>query len=75
VKVKDPNGQPVPVDVRDNGDGTYGIVYHPDVDGPHTIEASLDDIPIRDMPKIGTLQWRESFLLFFLLLHFCIFVS
>lgn len=52
VKVRDPNGQPVPVDVKDNGDGTYGVVYRPDVDGPHTIEASLDDIPLKDMPKI-----------------------
>jgi len=52
VTVKDPNRQNVPVEIKDNGDGTYDVVYHPDVDGPHSVDVTLDDIHIRDMPKI-----------------------
>lgn len=39
--------------MKDNGDGTYDVVFNPDIDGPHTISVKLDDTPIKDMPKIG----------------------
>lgn len=52
VTVHDPDGQPLPADLKDNGDGTYGVVFNPDVDGPHTIDVQLDNTHIKDMPKI-----------------------
>jgi len=51
VTVKDPTGKPVPAEMKDNGDGTYDVVYNPDVDGPHTIDVQLDNTHIKDMPK------------------------
>jgi len=50
-EVKDPSGKPVPAEVVDNGDGTYGVTYHPDIPGPHVIDVTLDDQHIKDMPK------------------------
>jgi len=49
--VRDPKGNPVPAEVKDNGDGTYGVVYHPDVPGPHVVDVTLDDQHIKDMPR------------------------
>jgi len=51
IVVKDPQGKPVPADIKDNGDGTYGVTYHPDVPGPHTVDVTLDAQHIKDMPK------------------------
>jgi len=51
VTVTDPNGEALPVEVVDNGDGTYGVVYNPDIPGPHTVDVQLDDTHIKDMPK------------------------
>ena len=34
-KVTDPDGKDVPCEIKDNGDGTYDVVYHPDKPGPH----------------------------------------
>lgn len=50
-KVTDPDGKDVPCEIKDNGDGTYDVVYHPDKPGPHKIDVTLDDIHIKDMPK------------------------
>jgi len=50
-KVKDPKGNDVPAEIKDNGDGTYDVVYHPDVPGPHVVDVTLDDQHIKDMPK------------------------
>jgi len=52
VKVQDPSGQEVPADIKDNGDGTYDVLFNPDVDGPHTVDVQLDNTHIKDMPKI-----------------------
>jgi len=49
--VKDPKGNPVPAEVVDNGDGTYGVTYHPDIPGPHVVDVTLDDQHIKDMPR------------------------
>jgi len=49
--VRDPNGKEVPCDLSDNGDGTYDVVYHPDVPGPHTVDVTLDNDHIKDMPR------------------------
>jgi len=49
--VKDPKGNPIPVEVVDNKDGTYAVTYNPDIPGPHVVDVTLDDIHIKDMPK------------------------
>jgi len=51
VKVLDPEGNPCEVSIKDNGDGTYAVVYQPDGAGPHTVHVTLDDVPIKDCPK------------------------
>jgi hypothetical protein len=47
VQVKGPNGD-VPVNVTDNGDGTYRVDYEPDEAGDHTIDVLLDDDHVAD---------------------------
>jgi len=51
VRILDPQGNPCPVTVTDNGDGTYGVVYQPDGVGPHVVDVTLDGTPIKDCPK------------------------
>jgi len=46
VEVKGPNG-PVPVSVKDNGDGTYAVEYQPDNAGPYDIGVTLEDKHIK----------------------------
>eukprot|EP01127_Copromyxa_protea_P010407 TRINITY_DN2534_c0_g1_i1.p1 TRINITY_DN2534_c0_g1~~TRINITY_DN2534_c0_g1_i1.p1 ORF type:complete len:415 (-),score=146.57 TRINITY_DN2534_c0_g1_i1:24-1268(-) len=50
-KVTDPNGNEVPCEIKDNGDGTYDVEYNPDIPGPHKVDVTLDDTHIKDMPK------------------------
>jgi len=38
---------PVPVEVVDNGDGTYQVTYHPDDAGRHDIAVTLEGKPIK----------------------------
>jgi filamin len=52
VVILDPNNKPIPVEVIDNKDGTYGVTYNPDFPGPHTVNVTLDGKPIKDVPKI-----------------------
>lgn len=40
-KVTDPDGKDVPCEIKDNGDGTYDVVYNPDKPGPHKGNASF----------------------------------
>jgi len=42
-----PAGQPIPVEVLDNHDGTYTCVYHPTEAGPHDLAVTLDDAHIK----------------------------
>jgi len=46
VDIQGPTG-PVPVDVVDNGDGTYQVTYHPDDAGRHDIAVTLEGKPIK----------------------------
>jgi len=43
-----------PVDVKDNGDGTYSVQYHPQVAGKYRVNVTVtpDDKSIKDMPKM-----------------------
>jgi len=51
VKIVDPDGNEVPCDIKDNGDGTYDCNYQPERDGPHKVAVTLDDTHIKDSPK------------------------
>jgi filamin len=46
VEVQGPTG-PVPVQVVDNGDGTYNVTYNPEDAGRHDIAVTLDGKPIK----------------------------
>lgn len=56
VSVSGPNGE-VPVDVKDNGDGTYDVTYHPKEHGPHKIDVDLRGQPVGGGPfKVNVKQ-------------------
>jgi filamin len=44
-------GPSAPVDIKDNGDGTYDVAYNTNKPGDYVINATLNGEPIRDMPK------------------------
>ena len=46
VEVMGPTG-PVPCEVVDNGDGTYGVTYNPEDAGRHDIAVTLEGKPIK----------------------------
>ncbi|GAB1223477.1 hypothetical protein ENUP19_0149G0009 [Entamoeba nuttalli] len=50
VKVIDPQGNEVPCEVKDNGDGTYDVGYTPVVPGMHKIEVVVNDEPVENTP-------------------------
>jgi len=43
-------GEKVPVEVKDNGDGTYAVKYDAIVPGKYRVLATVNGEPIRDMP-------------------------
>jgi len=49
VKITGPQGA-VPVQVTDNGDGTYLVNYAPEHAGPHRIDVTLKDKPVDRSP-------------------------
>lgn len=48
VKISGP--APTPVEVKDNGDGTYSVTYHPDAPGDYKIDVTLEGHNIKDAP-------------------------
>ncbi|XP_076819806.1 filamin-A-like isoform X4 [Clavelina lepadiformis] len=50
AKVAGPSGNPVPIDVKDNKDGTYEAKYTPMEQGPHNIYVDYDDVPVPGSP-------------------------
>lgn len=50
VKITDSNGNDLPVDIKDNNDGSYLVSYAPDAPGSYTIDASLRGEPIKGAP-------------------------
>jgi len=46
VAIEGPAG-PVPVDIVDNGDGSYTCAYQPTDAGPHDLSVTLDDVHIK----------------------------
>jgi filamin len=49
VRVNGPRGE-VPVEVKDNGDGTYTVSYAPEHAGNHRIDVSLKNKPVANSP-------------------------
>eukprot|EP01120_Amphizonella_sp_Union-15-10_P006469 TRINITY_DN2082_c0_g1_i1.p1 TRINITY_DN2082_c0_g1~~TRINITY_DN2082_c0_g1_i1.p1 ORF type:complete len:766 (-),score=229.90 TRINITY_DN2082_c0_g1_i1:80-2335(-) len=52
VRVTGPYDDPVPVDIRDKGDGTYEIHYSPSDTGPHKIEVLLNGVHVAKSPYV-----------------------
>jgi filamin len=56
VKVTDDEGKEVPVEVKDNGDGTYNVSYQPDKKGNHEVRVEVPDkmldhnVPLGESP-------------------------
>jgi filamin len=50
ISVTDPEGNEVPAEIIDNGDGTYDVKYDPQTDGPHTINPTLRGKPVGGGP-------------------------
>jgi hypothetical protein len=51
VTPKDGKGGAQPVEVKDNGDGTYDVAYNCDKPGDYVIDTRIRGDPIKDMPK------------------------
>jgi len=51
VTPKDGKSAPQPVEVKDNGDGTYDVVYNCDKPGDYIIDTQIRGEHIKDMPK------------------------
>ena len=45
-----PDGDRVPVQVKNNKDGTYDVLSTPKKPGPHKLDVKYDDIPIPGSP-------------------------
>lgn len=50
------NGKPIPVDVKDNGDGTYAVEYRPEVAGKYVIHVTLDGQDVKGTPQALTVR-------------------
>eukprot|EP01114_Cavostelium_apophysatum_P014354 TRINITY_DN369_c0_g1_i1.p1 TRINITY_DN369_c0_g1~~TRINITY_DN369_c0_g1_i1.p1 ORF type:complete len:755 (+),score=260.59 TRINITY_DN369_c0_g1_i1:68-2332(+) len=50
VKVKGPYDVDVPVDFKDNNDGTYSVKYHPNDAGEHVVNVTLRGEPLPGSP-------------------------
>jgi len=50
VKIRNPDGSETAPHVVDNGDGTYGVTYNPDVPGDYVVTVALEGQPIKNSP-------------------------
>merc|ERR1711982_287961 len=54
VSIKDADGNDVPHNLTDNGDGTYKVEYKPNGPGTQTVDVNLRGKPIKNAPfKVG----------------------
>jgi hypothetical protein len=56
VTAEDENGNDVPVEVKDNGDGTYDCRYAPITSGRHKVQARLRGKPVGGSPYTVNVQ-------------------
>jgi len=52
AKVVGPSGEPVPVELSDNGDGTYRARYTPLEKGPHQVEVDYEEVLLPECPRV-----------------------
>jgi filamin len=50
VSVTDPDGETVPAELKDNGDGTYDVAYKPEKRGPHKVAVNCRGVPVGKSP-------------------------
>ena len=50
VRVMDNNGKKVPVDIKDNKDGTYTVIYYPTTVGSYTVNITFNSESIPKSP-------------------------
>ena len=61
VKVIDNNGREVPVDSKDNKDGTYTIIYYPTVVGAYSVNVTFNSESIPESPfKVNVCQTNSA---------------
>eukprot|EP01126_Amoeba_proteus_P053924 TRINITY_DN65_c0_g2_i1.p1 TRINITY_DN65_c0_g2~~TRINITY_DN65_c0_g2_i1.p1 ORF type:complete len:745 (+),score=152.19 TRINITY_DN65_c0_g2_i1:158-2392(+) len=61
VTVTDPYGAKLPVDVKDNGDGTYNVTYNPVDPGQFTVAISLQGSPVAKSPYTVDIEESMAF--------------
>ena len=61
VRVLDSNGKKVPVDINDNKDGTYSVIYYPTVAGSYSVNVTFNGESIPKSPfRINVCQTNPS---------------
>ena len=61
VRVIDNNGKQVPVDIKDNKDGTYTVIYYPTSVGAYTVNITFNTDSIPKSPfKVNVCQTNSS---------------
>ena len=61
VRVIDNNGKQVPVDIKDNKDGTYTVIYYPTTFGAYTVNITFNTESIPKSPfKVNVCQTNSS---------------
>lgn len=61
VRVIDNNGKQVPVDIKDNKDGTYTVIYYPTTVGAYTVNITFNTDSIPKSPfKVNVCQTNSS---------------
>ena len=61
VRVMDNDGKKVPVDIKDNGDGTYTIIYYPTTVGAYSVNITFNSESIPKSPfKVNVCQTNSA---------------
>lgn len=61
VRVIDNNGKKVPVDIKDNKDGTYTIIYYPTTVGSYSVNITFNSESIPKSPfKVNVCQTNSA---------------
>ena len=61
VRVIDNNGKKVPVDIKDNKDGTYTIIYYPTTVGSYSVNVTFNSESIPKSPfKVNVCQTNSA---------------
>ncbi|EMD47379.1 filamin 2, putative [Entamoeba histolytica HM-1:IMSS-B] len=58
--VFDPEGNEIPIEQKDNGDGTYDMTYVPQVPGKHKVEVAYEDKQLKQSPAIVMIEPAQA---------------